>query len=128
MCIRAGYSVSVPVPATGKPASNQPDSNGRLSGIAYPDADGRFECVLPEGKYRVTVSSEGRPDQDKEVEITTKATSHLEYRMADGGNVALEITDESGVSIPCKAQFLAIAGTEPVNLCPDQLPHGFRHQ
>jgi hypothetical protein len=126
--IRPMYSVSVPVPATGKPASNQPDSNGRLSGIAYPDAEGRFECILPEGKYRVTVSSEGRPDQEKEVEITANAASHLEYRMAEGGNVAIEITDESGVSLPCKAQFLAMPGTEPVNLGPDQRAHGCRDQ
>jgi hypothetical protein len=125
--IRPMYSVSVPV-ATSKPSSNQPDSNGRLSGIAYPDEDGRFECILPEGKYRVTVSADGRPDQEKEVEIAKTAPKHLEYQLADGGNIALEITDESGVSIPCKAQFLAMPGTEPVNLGPDQRAHGCRDQ
>lgn len=126
--IRPMYSVSVPVAAPGKTSSNQPDSNGRLSGIAYPDEAGRFECILPDGRYRVTVSSDGRPDQEKEVEISAPNPQHLDYQLANGGNVEIEITDESGISIPCKAQFLAMPGTEAVNLGPDQRAHGCRDQ
>ncbi|MEY5015654.1 MAG: hypothetical protein RIS92_2012 [Verrucomicrobiota bacterium] len=119
-----------PPPASGKPTgpSNHPDSNGRLAGIAYTDKDGRFNVTVKAGKYRVTANTQGRGDVERDVEAKDTAITNADFQLGPEGRIQFEITDEKGVSIPCKAQFLALEGTEPVNLGPDQRAHGCRDQ
>jgi hypothetical protein len=126
--LRPLFAVLAPTPAGGKPGSNNPDSNGRLAGIAYPDRTGRFECHLPPGRYKVTTTAPGRADIVTEIEAPANATARADIKLGPAGAVVVDVRDEGGVSLPCKAQFLAQAGTEPVNLGPDQRAHGCRDQ
>ncbi len=48
--------------------------------------------------------------------------------MAAASAVQFDIRDEKGATLPCKAQFLALEGTDPVNLGPEQRAHGCRDQ
>ena len=117
-------------PASGKPTglSNHPDSNGRLAGIAYTDKDGRFDVTVKAGKYRITANTQGRGDIERDIEAKDRIATNADLQLGPEGRIRFEITDEKGVSIPCKAQFLALEGTEPVNLGPDQRAHGCRDQ
>jgi hypothetical protein len=117
-------------PASGKPSgpSNNPDSNGRLAGIAYANKDGTFQLTVKEGKYRVTANTQGRGDVERDIEVKPNGKTNADLHLGPEGRIRFEITDEKGVSIPCKAQFLALEGTEPVNLGPDQRAHGCRDQ
>jgi hypothetical protein len=126
--LRPMFAVLTPVPAGGKPVTNHPDSNGRLAGIAYPDKEGRFECTLPPGRYRLTATAPGRPDTQLEIEALANALVRSDFKLGPVGGVRLDVRDEAGVSLPCKAQFLAQAGTEAVNLGPEQRAHGCRDQ
>jgi len=121
-------SFSVELPATTKPRSNQPDFNGRLAGIAYVDATGKFEAVLPPGSYELTASAPGRADIQLPVECRSNSNIAANFNLGPSAGIAFEIQDEQGVFIPCKAQFLALPGTETVNLGPDQRAHGCRDQ
>lgn len=128
--IRPKFSVTVPTQATpsSKAATNNPDAQGRLAGVAYPDDSGRFQCHLSPGRYQLTALAPGRPNVELEVECQEGTSTPAQFKLAPAGLVAFEVTDESGVSLPCKAQFLALEGTEPVNLGPDQRAHGCRDQ
>jgi hypothetical protein len=128
VAIRPQFPVVVPTQAAVKNASNNPDAQGRLSGIVYPENTGSFRLHVPPGKYRLTASAPGRPDLELPIECKVGETYPVRFVLAPAGLIAFEITDQSGVSIPCKAQFLALEGTEPVNLGPDQRAHGCRDQ
>lgn len=125
--VRPAFAVEAP--ASTKVRPNRPDASGRLAGIAYPDAEGKFEAALPPGKYRVTAVLPGRLDEEFEVELRANETSRVGVKArGEASRIAMDIRDESGVSVPCKAQFLAQPGTEAVNLGPDQRAHGCRDQ
>ncbi len=126
--LRPMFAVLTPAPAGGKPVNNNPDSNGRLAGIAYPDKEGRFECNLPPGRYKLTATAPGRPDTQLEIEALANALVRSDFKLDPAGSVRLDVRDEAGISLPCKAQFLAQAGTEAVNLGPEQRAHGCRDQ
>jgi hypothetical protein len=125
--VRPAFAVEAP--ATTKARPNQPDSSGRLAGVAYPDAEGGFEATLPPGKYRVTAQFPGRPENEMEVELRADETSQVGLKARGAASlIAVDVRDDGGVSMPCKAQFLAQPGTEAVNLGPDQRAHGCRDQ
>jgi hypothetical protein len=126
--LRPLFAVLTPLQAGAKLSSNNPDSNGRLAGIAYPDKTGRFECTLPPGKYKVTATAPGRPDAQLEIDAPANSTVRSDIKLGPAGVILVDVRDEGGVSLPCKAQFLAQPGTEPVNLGPDQRAHGCRDQ
>lgn len=126
VAVRPAFLVEVPVST--KPRPNQPDSVGRLAGIAYSDASGEFESTLPPGKYRLTVSAPGRPDINEDIELRPDVSAKTAFKMGAQSLIAIDVRDENGVSMPCKAQFLAQPGTEPVNLGPEQRAHGCRDQ
>ena len=128
VAIRPQFAVVVPAQASAKPGSNNPDAQGRLAGIAYPDDSGAFRVQLPPGKYQLTASAPGRPNIEKTIDCKASETLAASFQLAPAGQIAFEITDDAGVSIPCKAQFLPLEGTEPVNLGPDQRAHGCRDQ
>jgi hypothetical protein len=65
---------------------------------------------------------------EQTLECDAEKSTPVRIAFGPAGRIAFEISDEAGVSIPCKAQFLALEGTEPVNLGPDQRAHGCRDQ
>jgi Carboxypeptidase regulatory-like domain len=83
----------------------------RATGIGYTDAHGRFSFMLPGGKYRVTFSDQGRGEIERDLEVKNGATVTLDATLPLAGAIAFDIRDEAGVSLPCKAQFLAKPGT-----------------
>ena len=93
-------------------------------GVAHPDAEGHFSFGLPEGKYSVTFTDLGRADVPQTVDVKSGTTAKMEAAMAVASAIHFQITDDAGHSVPCKAQFLAIDGTEPVNLGPQDRAHG----
>jgi hypothetical protein len=100
----------------------------RAMGLAYTDAQGRATFSLPPGQYVVSFSDQGRAEVERPLEVKGGAASALEATMSANAVVAFDIKDDTGVSIPCKAQFLAQEGTEPVNLGPEQRARGCRDQ
>lgn len=128
LAIRPQFAVLVPVQAAAKSKSNNPDAQGRLAGIVYPDDAGKFRVQLPPGSYQLTASAPGRPDMTQILACEASKSVSARFAFAPAGIIAFDIADESGVSIPCKAQFLALPGTEPVLLGPDQRAHGCRDQ
>ena len=93
-------------------------------GVAHPDAAGHFSVALPEGKYSVTLTDSGRADVAQMVEVKAGTTAKLDAAMAVASAIQFHITDDAGRTLPCKAQFLASDGTEPVNLGPQNRAHG----
>ncbi|MDR3406551.1 MAG: CehA/McbA family metallohydrolase [Chthoniobacter sp.] len=93
-------------------------------GVVHPDAEGRFNVALPEGKYSVTFTDIGRADVAQTAEVKAGASAKLDATMAVASVIHFQITDDAGHSVPCKAQFLAIDGTDPVNLGPTNRAHG----
>lgn len=91
-------------------------------GVLHPDAEGRFQCDLPEGNYQVTFMDQGRAEVVQQ--LTVPAPAPLDVTMATAAAIAFNITDDAGKSIPCKAQFLALDSTEPANLGPQNRAHG----
>ena len=93
-------------------------------GVVHPDAEGRFAVALPEGKYNVTFTDIGRADLPQTVEVKPGTTATQDATMAIAAAIHFQITDDAGHTLPCKAQFLAIEGTDPVNLGPENRAHG----
>lgn len=128
LAIRPQFAVLVPVQAAAKSKSNNPDAQGRLAGIVYPDDAGRFRVQLPPGSYKLTATAPGRPESEQILECASSKAVSARFAFGPAGIIAFDIADESGVSMPCKAQFLALSGTDPVLLGPDQRAHGCRDQ
>ena len=114
-------SVPAPVPPTARRVN-------RAAGIAYSDAQGRFSFQLPAGEYLLGITDLGRPDVAREVSVATGATASVDAPMDVTSAIQFDVRDEAGVSLPCKAQFLAMEGTDPLILGPDQRAHGCRDQ
>ncbi len=126
--LRPLFKIDVPHHTPPKTGATLPDSNGRLSAIATPDASGRFDFALPPGRYRATVTAPGRPNAESEIQISSGSATRADFHLDPASRITLDIRDEAGAPIPCKAQFLALDGTEPVRLGPDQRAHGCRDQ
>jgi hypothetical protein len=94
----------------------------------YPDDDGLFELDLPVGSYEGDAIDIGRTTQRVTVDVTEGATAEVNIVMSPTSAVRLAITDAEGRSIPCKAQFIGIDGTESPNLGPTNRAHGCRDQ
>jgi hypothetical protein len=94
------------------------------AGVLHPDAQGHFAFALPEGKYSFTFTDLGRADVPQMLEVKAGAVVKLDAEMAVASAVVFKIVDEAGAGLPCKAQFLAVGDTEPVNLGPKNRAHG----
>ena len=93
-------------------------------GVAHPGADGHFSFALPAGKYSVTFTDIGRADVPQTLEVKSGTMVKMDAAMAVVSAIHFQITDDAGHSVPCKAQFLAVDGTDPVNLGPQDRAHG----
>ena len=111
------------------PAAKLAARTSRAIGIGYTDAQGRFTLRLPPGDFDVTFSDAGRADVRKTFNTLADANADaVAIEMAVAAAVKFNIRDDAGISLPCKAQFNAIEGTERPNLGPDQRAHGCRDQ
>lgn len=96
----------------------------RLLGIGYPDAEGRFSCELPPGRYELRFEDGGREDVRQLVTVAAGEKSVANAQMPRAAAVQFAIRDEQGRSIPCKAQFHALGDTPWPYLGPDNRAHG----
>ena len=92
--------------------------------FAYPDNEGNISVVIPAGAYTLSIEDIGRPTLVEPVEIVAGKTFTKDYKLGPESEVAFDITDEKGRSIPCKAQFNALGDTPKVNLGPTDRARG----
>lgn len=92
--------------------------------IAHPDADGNVRFALPEGDYEIEIADLGRASVRRDVTVKAGQTISLDATLAVAAAVEFDIRDESGRSLPCKAQFRGIGGTPTPWLGPAQRAHG----
>ena len=103
--------------------------SGRRTVPAYADENGRLNLPFPAGKYEIRAEDGGRESTEyKELEIVKGETANLEFQVSARSMISLQITDRAGRDIPCKAQFIGIAGTTSPNLGPANRAHGCRDQ
>ncbi|TDU81880.1 hypothetical protein EI77_01192 [Prosthecobacter fusiformis] len=98
---------------------------GKSDVLAYPDEEGRFICKLPAGSYSFRASELGR--QDVEAMVNVKAGEKVQPALGLGlaSRIRFDITDESGLSIPCKAHFEPLDKDTPkLDLGPKERAHG----
>lgn len=116
--------------ADGKPAVTAcltlMDASGPLK--AYPDAKGEIKLELPAGEYRALIEDGGVLPVEQVVTLGAGKTVALVKKLEPASRIRFAVTDESGRSIPCKAQFLAQEGTPEVNLGPVMRAHGCKDQ
>ena len=91
---------------------------------AYPDAQGNFLLHLPAGKYAVDTADRGRASLHQELVVDGKNPAPLSVEMEPVAGVAFDIRDEKGRSLPCKVQFIGLAGTPTPQLGPQTRAHG----
>jgi hypothetical protein len=127
---RTGTVLGTILDEEGKPATTAKAvfaiADGELT--AYPDAKGEFKLDLPPGEYRVRVEDMGRAPIEEMLNLEAGKTLALVKKLEAASRIRFAITDESGRSIPCKAQFLAQEGTPMVNLGPAMRAHGCKDQ
>lgn len=97
---------------------------GEGSVPAYPDPEGRFAVRLPAGQFPLEISDIGRPTMTNSVSIQAGTTNDLEVTLGPAAAIAFDISDETGRSLPCKAQFIGINGTPSPDLGPKLRAHG----
>lgn len=112
--------------------NDQPLAAGRIEVVvgkgllvAYPDDKGQFDFQVPPGKYQLTATDIGRASGTAEVTVTTGGVAKTALKVAAAARIRFDITDESGVSLPCKAHFAPLdAGAPKLNLGPKERAHG----
>lgn len=98
---------------------------GKAQVPAYPDAQGAFTFLVPVGPLKYEVKDHGRPRINGSLEITANGTAAIKHvDLPPAAGVVFDIRDESGRSIPCKAQFHGVSGTKNPNLGPGNRAHG----
>ncbi len=95
---------------------------------AYPDAAGKVILKVPAGRHFIRVEDMGRAPVTQELVVKKGATVPFAAVMDEASRLRFAITDESGRSIPCKAQVLAQGDTPPVVLGPAVRAHGCMDQ
>jgi len=118
---------NVPAP-TARIAVHQAAGQGAKSALAnlpaYPDAQGRFSVQLPPGNYELEISDLGRPAAKVSATVKANETSTVDARVEKASVIALDIQDEQGRGIPCKAQFIGVGETKSPNLGPANRARG----
>jgi hypothetical protein len=110
--------------ATAQVAALVPGAKGGLAGIGYTDAQGAFSLHLPAGSYELSFDDQGRESNTRTVALKDGEPQSLAIELGPTAGVELDIRDEQGVSLPCKAQFRALDGAEQPNLGPENRAHG----
>lgn len=92
--------------------------------LGYPDEEGYLRFPAEPGNYSVTIEDRGRVSQDYMTTIVAGQENQAEIEMGPATAIEFDIRDSAGESIPCKAQFIGINGTESPYLGPDNRAHG----
>ena len=95
---------------------------------AYPDEKGALDLPLSHGSYAVSVEDIGRPSKTESLEISGGTPVEAAWTLDAAAVVAFSITDEKGVSLPCKAQFNPLGDTPKPDLGPRDRAHGCADQ
>lgn len=116
---------------TVKDSAGKPVTTGRVEVVvdgkaipAYPDAKGAYKVMLRPGEYEVSAVDLGRQTVTAKVHIEGKAIAAFDPVMSPASAFVFDVQDESGKSIPCKAQFLGVNGTKNPDLGPVNRAHG----
>ena len=91
---------------------------------AYPDSEGNFSFRFPAGQYAVDLLDVGRPVIRGSVAVSADGPARLDVQMQPASVIEFDVRDESGRSIPCKAQFNGVNGTKSPDLGPRDRAHG----
>jgi hypothetical protein len=100
---------------------------GKTNAPAYPDTHGAFRLRLPAGDYEAAATDIGRNRATQSVKVDPRlriALHPLEFKLEAASAIAFDIRDDTGKSIPCKAQFHGVGGTKNPNLGPKLRAHG----
>ena len=97
----------------------------QIIGKARADEKGQLSIRLPVGQYSWTVSGQGHNDVVVPTELKAK-DNLIKVQMELPGYIEGEITDEAGLSIPCKIAFSG-SGVEDPDFGPDTAVHGIRN-
>ncbi len=94
---------------------------------AYPNAEGIVRFALPKGKaYEVEWRDHGRPTVKGRLDSNNLGEGLTEMTAASA--IAFDIRNESGKTMPCKAQFIGIEPTKSPDLGPNNRAHGCKDQ
>ncbi len=92
---------------------------------AYPDASGKILCKLPAGSYPMTAADIGRTSVKATVNVEAGGNVKPALGLGLASRIRFDITDEAGVSIPCKAHFEPLDKDAPkLDLGPKERAHG----
>ena len=97
---------------------------GRTVGVAQLKAQGNAKFTLPLGSYEFTFHEPGRETSTRMVAINAGGEHAVDVELSAASGIRFNIRDESGRSIPCKAQFHALDEGEWPYLGPDNRAHG----
>ncbi|MCA9200275.1 MAG: CehA/McbA family metallohydrolase, partial [Planctomycetales bacterium] len=89
----------------------------RMIGSGRTDDQGNLAFSLPVGNYELTVSANGRPRLQQNVEISQDMHSTLTMELP--GYVQAKITCDNNLSLPVKVQFIGTDGTPNPDFGPD---------
>ncbi|MDW8309443.1 MAG: carboxypeptidase regulatory-like domain-containing protein, partial [Verrucomicrobiales bacterium] len=92
--------------------------------VAHPDTHGQVRFALPEGDYEIEITDLGRAAVTRSVTVKAGETASLDATLAVAAAVEFDIRDDSGRSLPCKAQFRGIGGTPTPSLGPSARARG----
>ena len=102
---------------------------GNAKFLAYPgDHQGDFSVQLPPGEYILSAKDLGRPDIVEKITVTAGGQETVNFSMTPAAAIDFAVRDGKGKSVPCKAQFIGIEGTESPYLGPDNRAHGCKDQ
>ncbi len=114
-----------------KDANGKPVTTGKVEVVvdgkaipAYPDAQGAYKVNLRPGSYEVSAIDLGRETVKSRVNVEAKAIAAFDPIMSAPSTFVFDIKDETGKSIPCKAQFHGVNGTKNPDLGPANRAHG----
>ncbi len=114
-----------------KDANGKPVTTGKVEVMvdgkaipAYPDAQGAYKVNLRPGSYEVSAIDLGRETVKSRVNVAAKAIAAFDPVMSAPSTFVFDIKDETGKSIPCKAQFHGVNGTKNPDLGPANRAHG----
>lgn len=94
--------------------------------LAYARPDGEYETALPPGRYAVRSADLGRPGVEHEAVIASGQTTVLDFDLPPAARVDFQALSE-GAPVPCKVQFIGLAGTKDPYFGVDIQAHGCRN-
>jgi hypothetical protein len=99
--------------------------NGGKEAPAWPDKDGKVVFAVAPGAPELRITDHGRAPVKFTLPVAAGQTAEREVSLGAPAAVVFKITEAgSGVSLPCKVQFIAKEGTAKADLGPPNRAHG----